>query len=57
MANLTIHDFDQILKELENDIGRLNVQMHQAFILVKNIRCKHLLFNEECKVGCRSGKK
>ena len=57
MANPNIHHFDQILKELENDIGRLNVLMHQAFILVENVRSKYLMLNESYEVGCGSGKK
>lgn len=52
MANPYIHHFDQILKELENDIGRLNVLMHQAFIVVENVRGKYLMINETYEKWC-----
>lgn len=52
MSNIYIHHFDQLLKELENDIGRLNVLMHQTFILVENVRAKHLMINETYEKWC-----
>lgn len=52
MSNLHIHHFDQILKELENDIGRLNILMHQAFIVVENVRAKYLMVNETYEKWC-----
>ena len=57
MSNCNIHHFDQILKELENDIGRLNVLMHQAFIVVENVRGKYLMLNETYEVWCANVKK
>ena len=52
MSNLHIHHFDQLLKELEHDIGRLNLLMHQAFIVVEGIRGKHLMINETYEKWC-----
>lgn len=52
MANPYIHHFDQLLKELENDMGRLNVLMHQVFIVAEKIRDKHLLINETYEKWC-----
>jgi hypothetical protein len=52
MADLHIHHFDQLLKELENDMGRLNVLMDQAFIVVENVRRNHLMINETYENWC-----
>lgn len=46
MANPYIHHFDQLLKELETDIGKLNVLMHQAYTMVETIRGKHIVVNK-----------
>jgi hypothetical protein len=52
MANSYIHHFDQLLKELENDMGRLSVLMNQAFIVVENVRRNHLMINETYEHWC-----
>lgn len=57
MADYNIHHFDQLLKELENDIGRLNVLMHQAFIVVENVRGKYLMINETYEKWCSNVRK
>jgi hypothetical protein len=52
MADHKIHHFEQLLKELEDDMGRLNALMHQSFIVSENLRRTHLLINENYEAWC-----
>jgi hypothetical protein len=52
MANHKIHHFEQLLKELEDNMGRLNALMQQSFVVAENLRRTHHLINENYEVWC-----
>ena len=52
MADHKIHHFEQLLKELENNMGRLNTLMQQSFAVAEDLRRTHLLLNEDYELWC-----
>ena len=52
MSDPYIHHFDQLLKELENDMGKLNVLIHQVYAMVETIRGKHIVVNKAYEKWC-----
>jgi len=52
MADHKIHHFEQLLKELEDNMGRLNALMQQSFAVAENLRRSYLLINENYEEWC-----
>jgi hypothetical protein len=52
MADHKIHHFEQLLKELEDNMGRLGALMQQSFVVAENLRRTHLLINENYESWC-----
>ena len=52
MADYKIHHFEQLLKELEDNMGRLSALMQQSFTVAENLRRSYLLINENYEAWC-----
>jgi hypothetical protein len=52
MADHKIHHFEQLLKELENNMGRLSTLMQQSFAVAEDLRRTYVLLNEDYELWC-----